>query len=87
MNVLRGIVTVVVVYCIASVWPEIATACPNCKEAYAADGMSSVATGFSTSILFLMSMPFLVVAGFALRLWFAMRKLHDTRGVAEHMSG
>jgi hypothetical protein len=53
--------------------PEIASACPNCKEAYMADGQSPVASVFSASIYFLMAMPFLVLGGFALRLWLAMR--------------
>ncbi|MBR9979041.1 MAG: hypothetical protein KFH87_13225 [Bacteroidetes bacterium] len=54
--------------------PDIASACPNCKEAYVDDGQSSVSSGFNNSILFMMAVPFLVVGTFALRLWFAQRK-------------
>ncbi len=58
--------------------PEIAQACPNCKESYMADGGASVASGFSASVLFMMAMPFLVIGGFVLRLWTAQRKVRQT---------
>ena len=54
--------------------PDVAAACPNCKEAYLGDGQSPVASGFNTSIVFMMIMPFLWIAGFVLRLWLAGRK-------------
>lgn len=57
--------------------PDIASACPNCKEAYIDDGQSSVSSGFNRSILFMMAVPFLVVGTFALRLWVAQRKRDD----------
>ena len=53
--------------------PELAQACPNCKEAYTADGGTSIASGYGASILFMMAMPFLVIGGFVLRLWMARR--------------
>lgn len=55
--------------------PEITGACPNCKESYMeGDGQSPVSSGFNTSIVFMMMMPFLVIGGFILRLWFARRR-------------
>ena len=48
-------------------------ACTNCKEAYMGDGQSPVSSGFNVSIVFMMIMPFLVMGGFALRLWLAQR--------------
>ncbi len=53
--------------------PEFLSACPNCKEAYAADGHTPVASGFNASIYFMMAMPFVVLGVFALRLWLAQR--------------
>ncbi|MFZ1731086.1 MAG: hypothetical protein WBQ23_16210 [Bacteroidota bacterium] len=53
--------------------PELLSACPNCKEAYLADGQTPVSSGFNTSIYFMMAMPFLVFGGFTLRLWLAQR--------------
>ena len=60
--------------------PDLASACPNCKEAYLPDGQSPVSSGFNASIYFLMAMPFLVLGGFTLRLWLAMRR----RGTVAH---
>lgn len=57
----------------AFLFPDIALACPNCKEAYASDGATPVASGYGASILFMMAMPFVVIGGFALRLWLARR--------------
>ncbi|MDX9759431.1 MAG: hypothetical protein RBU27_09745 [Bacteroidota bacterium] len=54
--------------------PDLVSACPNCKEAYLADGQSPVASGFNESIYFLMVMPFFVLGAFTLRLWLAMRR-------------
>ena len=54
--------------------PELLEACPNCKEAYTADGQSPVSSGFNTSIVFMMAMPFVVLGGFVLRLWLAQRR-------------
>jgi hypothetical protein len=53
--------------------PDLLPACPNCKEAYMADGQTPISSGFSTSIYFMMAMPFLVFSGFALRLWLSTR--------------
>lgn len=69
------IVAALLLVLLALVIPETVTACPNCKEAYAADGSTPVSSGFSASIMFLMSMPFFVIGMFALRLWVAQRKL------------
>jgi len=59
---------------VITVFPELAQACPNCKEAYMADGQSPVSSGFNASIVFMMIMPFVVIGGFALRLWLAQRR-------------
>jgi hypothetical protein len=54
--------------------PELADACPNCKEAYSADGQTPISSGFNASIVFMMIMPFLVLGGFILRLWTAQKR-------------
>ncbi|MCB2206069.1 hypothetical protein KQI65_15110 [bacterium] len=66
--------------------PDVLHACPNCKEAYMSDGQSPVASGFNTSIVFMMIMPFLVFGGFVLRLWLAQRKLREAEGTT-HFNG
>jgi hypothetical protein len=68
------------------VLPGLAEACPNCKEAYMSDGgQSPVASGFNTSIIFMMIMPFLVIGGFVLRLWLAQRRRQSADAAAEAM--
>lgn len=70
----RILYSVILALVVLVVIPDLASACPNCKEAYLADGQSPVASGFNTSIYFLMAMPFVVLGGFTLRLWLAMRR-------------
>jgi hypothetical protein len=64
---------IMILITVASLLPDTAMACPNCKEAYASDGVTSVASGYGASILFMMAMPFVVIGGFVLRLWLARR--------------
>lgn len=70
---MKKIWIILVVVAFALLLPELLSACPNCKEAYLADGRTPVSSGFNTSIYFMMGMPFLVLSGFALRLWLAQR--------------
>jgi heme/copper-type cytochrome/quinol oxidase subunit 2 len=42
--------------------PTIAAACPMCKEALGSNG-GDLVSGFFYSILFMLSMPFMIVAG------------------------
>ncbi len=74
---------------IVLVLPGLAEACPNCKEAYMGDGQSPVSSGFNASIIFMMTMPFLVIGGFVLRLWLAQRRRQsaDAAGEAMHYNG
>ena len=53
---------------------DIAHACPNCKEAVMADSGVPTASGFNTSILFMMAMPFVLLAAFGIRIWLSARR-------------
>lgn len=57
--------------------PAFASACPLCKDAKSdsdyAGGTASLPHGFYYSILLMVSAPFLVVGGLALRIWLARR--------------
>lgn len=53
---------------------DVALACPNCKEAVMADSGVPAASGFNTSILFMMSMPFVLLAVFGIRIWLSARR-------------
>ena len=54
-----------------------AHACPACKQALASTehaGMGDPIQGFMWSILFMMSMPFLLLSGFGAYLWYIVRR-------------
>jgi heme/copper-type cytochrome/quinol oxidase subunit 2 len=55
--------------------PATATACPTCKESIADGGNSAnLVQGFGWSIIFMMSMPFLILGGLAAYFYFEIRK-------------
>jgi len=61
--------------------PALAPACPLCKDAKSdtdyPGGTASLPKGFYYSILLMVSAPFLVVGGLALRIYLARRRLQD----------
>jgi len=62
----------------------VAMACPSCKEALASSsGGGDLVTGFFWSILFLLSMPFLLLGCFGVYFYFLVRKMRATRVAAE----
>ena len=71
---------IVIVLLIASV----AAACPNCKEGLAQNDPQgqSIAAGYYYSILFMLSMPFLIVGSFSGWMYFAVRKARREREAA-----
>ncbi|MAT40523.1 MAG: hypothetical protein CL946_13080 [Ectothiorhodospiraceae bacterium] len=54
--------------------PEIADACPNCKEAYIEGADSPVSSGYNVSILFMMIAPFVIGGVVAVRIAIAIKK-------------
>jgi heme/copper-type cytochrome/quinol oxidase subunit 2 len=61
-TILIAITLLLMLACLA----DCASACPNCKDAMAGDpAHSSMVIGYFWSILFMMSMPFLVLSGVA----------------------
>lgn len=69
---------------IVAVFASVAAACPNCKEALAegaAEGRS-LAAGFYYSILFMVSMPFLILGTFGTMAYRSVQ-----RAKAEAVSG
>lgn len=56
---------------------SMAQACPACKQALASTehaGSADPIQGFMWSILFMMSMPFLLLGGFGTYLWYIVRR-------------
>lgn len=55
--------------------PEILLGCPTCKEGLANDpNQLAMARGYQLSILFMMSMPFLIFTGLASYFYYEVRK-------------
>jgi hypothetical protein len=67
---------------------QTATACPMCKEALNAGG-GDLVNGFFYSILFMLSMPFLIVSGMSGYLYLLVRRARaaQTPGQAEPQDG
>jgi uncharacterized paraquat-inducible protein A len=55
--------------------PRAAGACPTCKDGIAqSDSQQQLARGYYYSILFMMSMPFVLLAVFGIRIWLSARR-------------
>lgn len=56
--------------------PSLAQACPGCKEALGSNDphQLSIVRGYFWSILFMMSMPFLLIGSFCLYMWREVRR-------------
>jgi hypothetical protein len=52
---------------------QVATACPTCGNSIEHSG-GNLAEGFYWSILFMMSMPFVILGGLSLLFWLEIRK-------------
>lgn len=51
-----------------------ASACPTCKDGIANGGSAGMVQGYSISILFMMSMPFLILCGLGTYFYLEVRK-------------
>ena len=55
--------------------PELAAACPTCKDNLAPDGhLTGMARGYAYSILFMLSMPPLIFGGLSAYFYWEVRK-------------
>lgn len=67
-----------VVLLMVALLPALASACPLCKDAKSdtdyPGGTASLPAGFYYSILLMVSAPFAVVGGLALRIYFSRRR-------------
>ncbi len=59
-----------------AVWPEAVWACPTCKDGIASSDptYNGMVSGYFWSILFMMSMPFLILSGLSLMFYLEVRK-------------
>lgn len=60
--------------------PSLPAQCAMCKEAVDADKAAGggIADGIAYSILFMLSLPLLILSGFSLALWRASRRAADS---------
>jgi hypothetical protein len=65
-----------------------ATACPNCKEGLAQNDPhgQSMAAGYYYSILFMMSMPFIILTTFGSFAYRSVKKAQAQRDAAAHLA-
>jgi hypothetical protein len=81
LMLLRVLFTLVLMLAIAAV----ASACPNCKDALAANDPthSGVVKGYFYSILFMMGTPFAIIGGFSLYMYRQVQRAREERAVKE----
>jgi len=74
MNALaRTAIAVAIVFAIATILVTPAWACPSCKAALGSDG-GNLMTGIFWSILFMMSMPFVILGTFCGSMYVVVRR-------------
>jgi hypothetical protein len=61
--------------------PSVAAACPMCKAALASNG-GDLVSGFFYSILFMLSMPFLILGGLSSYLYLLVRRARAEQQLA-----
>ena len=67
MNKLTKITIAILAICVAQwVMPELASACPTCKDGLHDDG---TAFAYAFSILFMMGMPFVILSFWVTTIW------------------
>lgn len=54
--------------------PDLASACPSCKEGLGNEHHDGLQAGFYWSIVFMMSMPFLILGGLSTLFYLSIRK-------------
>jgi len=81
LMLLRVLFSLVLILAIAAV----ASACPNCKDALAANDPthSGVVKGYFYSILFMMGTPFAIIGGFSLYMYRQVQRAREDRAVKE----
>jgi hypothetical protein len=80
-ELLRRCIPLLVMCTVVLIASEFAYACPNCKAGMSTNDphAKSMAAGYYYSILFMLSMPFLIVTSFSGWMYFAVRKAKAAR--------
>lgn len=68
--------------------PEMAAACPTCKDNLTHDGqLTGMARGYAYSILFMLSMPPLIFGGLSAYFYWEVRKARRSQGWSAQPAG
>lgn len=62
--------------------PQLMHACPNCKESFLDGDGGSVAAGYNSSIMLMIGVPILLLAGATLRLWWSSKRARQQASLA-----
>jgi heme/copper-type cytochrome/quinol oxidase subunit 2 len=68
-----------IVIFVALLWVSIAEACPTCKEGIGNN--ANLVDGYGWSIIFMMSMPFLIFFGLSAYFYYEVRKANRMREI------
>ena len=83
-NLLKSLLPVCLAVVLVLVWGELATACPTCKENMSDDPDSAnLVRGYFWSILFMMSMPFLIFTSLCSYFYWEVRKARAQQALLE----
>lgn len=79
----RRLLALALAVCIVALTASAAEACPTCKAALASHdpGRGDLVAGFFWSILFMMSMPFILLGSFATYMYLLVRRARREAGV------
>jgi len=73
-TLLRSLASGLLVAVAVTLLPELAEACPTCKDGLNTPAQQRMAVGFFYSILFMMSMPFAILGTFGTFAYLSFRK-------------
>lgn len=81
-RIVRTKLAAVAVFCGLACFAEAVLACPTCKDGMAGDpAYSNMVNGYFWSIIFMMSMPFLVFTGVAGYFYYLVRRARSQQAV------
>jgi hypothetical protein len=81
---LAGIAVIIAIFVLALCFADVASACPTCKDSVAQNDpqYQSMARGYYYSILFMLSMPFIIVTAFGTFAYRAVKQAEAQRAAA-----
>lgn len=82
MSIARRFHPTLLLLCALVALPQLMHACPNCKESFLDGDGGSVAAGYNSSIMLMIGVPILLLAGATLRLWWSSKRARQQASLA-----